>query len=238
MHQIAQSQGEFIRFKGKQFHGRHVGEDDLRRIATAAYNCGLWAYYHFSRGEHVDSTTTGHDYSRDVYNRAISFAQLLEESGHEPDALSREVQLQGKYLPPQYKPIAPSAEEQTELARADYHQEPQESESEPAPAPQATAPVVAVAPVETVAAPVPGGGVDDPTKQASSGGVTSRVLAMIGGATGIGTAIKGMASGTTAIIIAGIVCATLIFLTIMFRQILLDWLRMKLHADPSKINVK
>lgn len=79
------------------FAGRAVASDDLRRIATAAYNCGLWAYYCFSKNKHIDSFTTGGDYGRDVYARAVIFAQLLEGVQLEPGAFKQEVERQGKY---------------------------------------------------------------------------------------------------------------------------------------------
>ena len=110
--------------------------DDARRIATAAYNSGLWPYYHFTRGEHVDSTTTGHDYSRDVYDRSIEFADLLSQDETEPDALTREVELQGKYAkadaqkragvqptPDEHLSMGEPMEDQAELVRADYHRD-------------------------------------------------------------------------------------------------------------------
>ncbi len=95
--QILKGRGKKLTVRSRTFTGKKiVQDDDLRRIATAAYNCGLWAFYHFSNGNHVDSTTTGKDYSRDVYDRAIEFAVLLEADG-EKDALKMEVHLQGKY---------------------------------------------------------------------------------------------------------------------------------------------
>lgn len=89
--------GKKVMVRNRSFTGKAVDADDLRRIATAAYNCGRWAHYHFSRGEHVDSTTTGHDYSRDVYDRAVEFADILQKQGLEVNAVSTELALQGKY---------------------------------------------------------------------------------------------------------------------------------------------
>lgn len=121
--------------RAKSFTGAPVEPDDLRRIATAAYNCGRWAHYHFSRGENVDSTTTGREYSRDVYDRAIEFAKLREADGEE-NALKQEIVLQGKYARDSVKKDAgifyasrvklPQAEPQEaaeELERADYERE-------------------------------------------------------------------------------------------------------------------
>lgn len=96
--QIINGQGKKLKVRSKNFTGKKpVAADDLRRLSTAAYNSGLWSYYHWSFGENCDSTTTGKDYSRDVYDRAVEFAALLEADGSEPNALAKEVRLQGKY---------------------------------------------------------------------------------------------------------------------------------------------
>jgi hypothetical protein len=94
--QIIKGQGKRLTVRGNKFTGREAELDDIRRIATAAYNSGLWAYFHFSNHAHVDSTTTGKDYSRDVYRRALEFAEFLEADG-EDGAFAREVELMGKY---------------------------------------------------------------------------------------------------------------------------------------------
>lgn len=133
--QIINGQGKRLTVKGHKFVGKTCEPDDIRRIATASYNCGLWSYFHFSRGEKADSTTTGHDYSRDVYDRSIEFADLLDKDGTEPGALRREIELQGKYAkasararagvaqtPDVHLPLADPLEEQSQLLRADYHQ--------------------------------------------------------------------------------------------------------------------
>lgn len=80
-----------------RFTGRQVDRDDLRRIATAAYNNGMWPYLAFSKHQHIDSYTTGQDYGRDVYQRAIYFAILLETWQIEQDAFRSEVARQGDY---------------------------------------------------------------------------------------------------------------------------------------------
>lgn len=126
--------GKKVSVRNKVFVGARGDTDDIRRIATAAYNCGRWAYYHFSRGEHVDSTTTGKDYSRDVYDRAVEFADLLDREGIEPGALKIEVRLQGKYARAAHReraqvalnekrlrlPAADARESEEVLSAADY----------------------------------------------------------------------------------------------------------------------
>lgn len=79
------------------FTGRAVEADDLRRITTAAYNAGLWAFYAWSNNKHIDSFTWGQDYGRDVYSRAIYFSVLLDSAGIEAGAFEREVAAQGDY---------------------------------------------------------------------------------------------------------------------------------------------
>lgn len=118
------SVGKVVKVRSKKFTGRAVDAADLRRVATAAYNCGRWAHYHFSKFEHVDTTTTGDDYSRDVYDRAIHFAAMLQGqtirtkvvkkktvceladdarlSVIDPNALATEVRLQGRYCRPEH----------------------------------------------------------------------------------------------------------------------------------------
>jgi len=95
--QVKNGVGKKLTVRGRSFVGREVDNDDARRIATAAYNCGLWAYYHFCSGQNVDTTTTGDDYSRDVYDRAVYFADLLEQMNIERKAVYNELFLQGKY---------------------------------------------------------------------------------------------------------------------------------------------
>ena len=53
---------------GKAYHfdGKAIAGDDLLRVIVAAYNCGMWAYYHYSKGDDIDQGTTVQDYSQDV----------------------------------------------------------------------------------------------------------------------------------------------------------------------------
>ena len=45
---------------------------ELKRVAVASYNSGLWALYHVSKGRHPDRGTTGGDYGTDVLERAAT----------------------------------------------------------------------------------------------------------------------------------------------------------------------
>jgi hypothetical protein len=51
------------------------------RVAVAAYNSGLWAYYCFSKGEDPDRLTTGRNYSKDVMGRYAAFRALWKGDG-------------------------------------------------------------------------------------------------------------------------------------------------------------
>lgn len=138
--QIVHHVGQRQLIGSRAFIGKPVEQDDIQRIATGAYNCGLWAYYHFSRGENVDSTTTGHDYSRDVYDRAVEFADILEKDNVVLGAVAAELDAQGKYasrtaqerfhhLVADARLQLPSAEPQEDedaLTAVDYGREPSE----------------------------------------------------------------------------------------------------------------
>lgn len=131
------SVGKRVSVRNRFFTGKKVDAADLRRISTAAYNCGRWAHYHFSSGNNCDSTTTGKDYSRDVYDRAVYFADLLEKRGIEPSAVYNELNLQGKYARMEHLkifgaqlavervklPIAQSMEADEVLSEATYERE-------------------------------------------------------------------------------------------------------------------
>lgn len=152
--QVVNGQNKRLKVGSKTFTGREVESDDVRRIATAAYNCGLWAYYHFSNHAHVDSSTTGKDYSRDVYDRALVFAELLEADG-EAGAYAREIQLQGKYATEDekarvfQKPIVTEPVTEPEVdPPASPQPEPEIKPQEPEPPAALQAPKPTVTPVE------------------------------------------------------------------------------------------
>lgn len=50
--------------------GKNLAPEEQKRVAIAAYNCGIWAHYHVSKGRDPDHGTTGKDYSADVLERA------------------------------------------------------------------------------------------------------------------------------------------------------------------------
>jgi hypothetical protein len=79
--QIRNGQGLNLKIEGKSFRGQdNLSGPDLTRIAVAAYNSGLWAYYSFSTsGDHnPDLRTTHRDYSADVLQRTVMFRDLLD----------------------------------------------------------------------------------------------------------------------------------------------------------------
>lgn len=92
--------------------------------------------------------------------------------------------------------------------------------------------------VQAATPPLEGGKKDDAPIQASQGGTKSLWATIGGGAAGIFTAVKGWVDGNNMLAVVGVICLTLLLLSLMFRQVLLDWLRMKLISDPSKLNVK
>jgi len=79
--QIHGGVGKTLNVGGYVFYGAtfHTAADAIR-VAVAAYNSGLWAYYCFSKGEDPDRLTTGHNYSADVLKRQTEFAKLLGEA--------------------------------------------------------------------------------------------------------------------------------------------------------------
>lgn len=86
--------------------------------------------------------------------------------------------------------------------------------------------------------PVEGGGPNDEAQQASTGGSKSLIGTILGGLAASGTAIWSAISDHIDGVVVGVICVTILIMTLIFRQVLLDWLRMKLHADRGKANVK
>lgn len=86
--------------------------------------------------------------------------------------------------------------------------------------------------------PLEGGQKDDAPIQASQGGNKSMIATIVGVVGGVGTAIGGWFKNESSLKIVGVLCVTVVVLSMVFRQVLLDWLRMKLIADPSKLNVR
>jgi hypothetical protein len=75
--QVRSGQGKALNVGGTPFIGTAVPDDELLRIAVAAYNSGLWAYCSFSEGRDPDTRTTQGDYSADTLKRASYFRGLL-----------------------------------------------------------------------------------------------------------------------------------------------------------------
>ena len=76
--QIEHGVGNHLAVAGYKFVGAPLAPAQLERCAVAAYNCGLWAYYAFSKGQDPDRFTTGHNYSADVLARAEEFEELMK----------------------------------------------------------------------------------------------------------------------------------------------------------------
>lgn len=76
--QVRNGQGKNLTVGGLPFTGASsLSDDDLLRIAVAAYNCGLWSYYSYSTEGDPDRRSTHHDYSADTMARAAVFRGLL-----------------------------------------------------------------------------------------------------------------------------------------------------------------
>jgi hypothetical protein len=69
-------------------------------------------------------------------------------------------------------------------------------------------------------------------------GLMGKVMAMLGGPLAALAAVWGFISNHENLIVVGILCGTAIVLAIIFRQVILDWVRMQLHADPKMYNVR
>lgn len=86
--------------------------------------------------------------------------------------------------------------------------------------------------------PVEGGRKDDAPKQASQGGTKSVIATAIGVLGGAGTAIGGWLQNSAALKIVGLLCITIVLLALVFRQLIMDYVRMTYMSDPTRINVK
>lgn len=61
-------------------HMIRLGGDDLHRAITAAYNCGQGNVVKaLAAKKDVDAYTTGHDYSKDVWQRRAFYQQIVTE---------------------------------------------------------------------------------------------------------------------------------------------------------------
>lgn len=74
---VTDSKGMSYRITGKP-----IGGMNLLRCMVAAYNCGGFAYYHFSKNRDPDYGTTGKNYGADVLSREPMFRALLEADGY------------------------------------------------------------------------------------------------------------------------------------------------------------
>lgn len=97
--------------------------------------------------------------------------------------------------------------------------------------------VVAVTPVAQPSTPVEGGGVNDPPKQITRS-LWSRIYGAVGVVAGALAAIKGWLTNHDAVLASGVICVTVILLALIFRKAILDYLRLEIASDSTKINVK
>lgn len=76
--QIKNLQGKPIRISVYSTLGMPIDDHDLLVVSIAAYNCGLWSYYSYSKDGDPDRYTTGRNYSHDVISRQVEFDLLLK----------------------------------------------------------------------------------------------------------------------------------------------------------------
>lgn len=235
--------------------------DDLRRIATAAYNCGRWAHYHFSKGQNVDSTTTGKDYSRDVYDRAFEFAKLLEADGLEPNAVKQEIIYQGKYARDRHKQEAGIFyAERVKLPQGEAQESREAAPNEPAEIPQEAETAVNTTPqdvpqsppseVKEVTAPAKEDSTATATKLTIAGitvptfltaavsAIQSAIQNGFISAADVGQAVLGFIRDNTkwVLILIGLIIVGLM-LRKLWKQITL-WLAMWIKSDPKRHDVE
>lgn len=79
---------------------------------------------------------------------------------------------------------------------------------------------------------------DDTPIPATKGGSKSLWATISGGIAGAIAWAQGTISSDRLLIIVGIICLTLVILAFIFRQIIIDYLRGKLAADPHKYTIK
>jgi hypothetical protein len=257
--QVVTGEGKTLRVRGRKFTGRATKADDDRRIATAAYNCGLWAYYHFSHGQHIDSTTTGRDYSRDVYDRAVEFADFLEKGGYEPDAIKNELAAQGKYARTRHRerfnlemaavprvklPEGEAQDTPENVARVTYHQDDGETALLAADQPQTPdGPPLADMP-ETVNsttpanAPPAGQTPNEPATQITPTGF-SRWWGEISGTGLLSMAgLKAALSGEKTLMYVAIAAVAVIIVALIFRKTISEAVNKWIASDPNRFNVR
>lgn len=86
--------------------------------------------------------------------------------------------------------------------------------------------------------PIEGGRKNDPPMQASQGGKKSTIAVIFGAIGSIWTGFQGWFQNSSALKITGILCLTAVILAWMFRQLIMDYVRMNYMSDPARLNVK
>jgi hypothetical protein len=256
---LAAKRQEILDSRGKQrtvtsrsgqratFTGGAFTTSELRLIAFAAYNSGLWAYYHHTKAGDPDRGTTGKDYSRDVDARSRVFRQLWrvwETDGASDLAASPPAGIVsgGETAPSPDTAVPPGEGAPVSDSSVTAEAGSMVQISQPA--------------AEVASAPVEGGGPDDPAKKANETSLVKKITGWVGRALagiGITGAITGGATlvssaGTLAeqaqiiliLMIGGMVCLAIIVFGVM--AIYVAWRdhaqTKDLRADVTKVNVK
>lgn len=208
--------------KGHSYVGKDIGQGlEAQRVTIAAYNNGRWPHYAVSHDRDPDSYTTGHDYSRDVMERAQAFREMLIQDGfmqkkEKPAPVAVADGQPGEPAPviPSELPAAGSEIKTTEVVQSGG---------------QTTA--------TEVSQIVPKG--DPPAAPAikvTENGLFAKLLAS-GGLSAVGLfAWNYIQSNPSAVGIVAI-CVTALILALIFRGTITDAIRMQTAADPEKKNV-
>lgn len=68
--------------KGGRFYytGKQASGSVAQHIVISGYNSGRWSQYAYAKGQDIDKYSTGHDYGKDVMERAAYIRTLLKDS--------------------------------------------------------------------------------------------------------------------------------------------------------------
>ncbi len=206
--QILDGRGQTLDYKGKKFTGDPFTTAQLKKIALAAYNSGLGAYYSFSTdpAKDPDARTTGKDYGDDVLSREKVFREWLTRDGF----LGNGNDLAAPETPgstgtaagattgeaPLVAPV-PTVSVANAAAVPVVETPPEGGQTvnvEAGGMAQITSP-----PADQTAAPTPGGGPDDPAKKANNESLVSKLQGWAAKSLGTGGAIGAITAGISSL---------------------------------------
>jgi hypothetical protein len=217
---------------------------ELRLIAFAAYNSGLWAYYHHTKAGDPDRGTTGKDYSRDVDARSRVFRQLWrvwETDGASDLAASPPTAIVsgGETAPSPDTAVPPGEGAPVSDSSVTAEAGSMVQISQPA--------------AEVASAPVEGGGPDDPAVKANKDSLIKKILTWAGGSLSLATVTGGASTlfagaaglDRMAQIIIVVAIVLLLMLGVLVFGLFAAWAAYRDHiqskefrAEPGKVNVR